>query len=119
MLEEKVVITDRYVMSSLILQRMDKVDLNFILAVNDKALLPDIQIIVTADSEIIQSRLSERKQLTRFEQGQRTIEELAFLQEGKAILSKLGVAILDIENSGSLQYNVSFISKHVLEAIGK
>jgi dTMP kinase len=115
----RVVITDRYVLSSLILQRMDNVETDFILTVNDKVIYPDLQIVVTAAEAVIQSRLSERKLLTRFEQGQRTVEELSFLQEGKVIIANLGVQIIEIENSGSLHDNVSLIVKRVLEAMKK
>jgi dTMP kinase len=115
----KVVVSDRYILSSLILQCMDGVDVSFILAVNDKAILPDIQIAVTANKDVIQSRLAERSQLARFERGWRTEEELKFLQKGKSILARLGVEVLDIENSEGLQDNVSFVIKHTLEAINK
>lgn len=110
-----IVISDRYILSSLILQGMDGVDDNFILAVNDKAILPDIQVALIADSNIIQARLSEREKLTRFEQGQRTCEEIEFMQRGEKQMEKLGVDILEIENTRSLQENVSLIIKHILE----
>ena len=42
----KIVITDRYVLSSLILQRMDEVSEEFILALNNEIVQPDLQIAV-------------------------------------------------------------------------
>ena len=112
----KIVISDRYILSSLILQCMDGVDADFIMAVNDKAIFPDIQVVLTADKTVIQERLSERGKLTRFEQGQRTDEEIKFLHKGKSLLSRLGVVILDIENTENLQENASLIIEHILEA---
>jgi dTMP kinase len=82
----KVVITDRYILSSLILQCMDNVDASFVLDINDGVILPDIQVAIEADADVIQSRLSERDKLTRFERGQRTTDELAFMKIGKAAL---------------------------------
>lgn len=112
----KVVISDRYVLSSLILQGMDGVEADFIMAVNDKAIFPDIQVVLSADRTVIQERLAEREKLTRFEQGQRTDEEIKFMQKGKSLLSQVGIEILDIDNTGSLQENASLIIKHILEA---
>lgn len=115
--EKQVVLTDRYILSSLILQRMDNVDVDFILATNKNIILPDIQIVVTADQDVIQARLNERERLTRFEQGKRTSEELHFLKEGAEILKNLGVEIIIIENSGDLSTNVSAIAKHIQKGV--
>lgn len=112
-----VVITDRYILSSLILQRMDNVDVDFILAANKNIVLPDIEIVVIASEDIIQSRLNERNQLTRFEQGNRTSEELTFMNEGVQILKKLGVETLEIENSTNLSDNVSAIVRIIKRAV--
>ena len=113
------VITDRYILSSLILQRMDNVNKEFILAINEKVILPDLQIVVTADKKAIQTRLSERNNLTRFERGQRTDEELAFLREGVNELSRLGTEVIEIDNTGGL--NDSVVSydygKHFVDII--
>ncbi len=67
----KIVITDRYILSSLILQCMDAVALEFVFAINSKIIIPDIQIAVNANTDILQARLNERDELTRFERGQR------------------------------------------------
>lgn len=115
--EKQVVITDRYVLSSLILQRMDNVDVEFILASNKNIILPDVQIVVRASQNVIQSRLDERKQLTRFEQGKRTSEELYFLEEGTEILRELGVEIVIIENTTALYDNVSAITKYIKKMV--
>ena len=52
----KIVITDRYVLSSLILQRMDEVSEEFILALNNEIVQPDLQVAVFADRDVIQNR---------------------------------------------------------------
>lgn len=112
-----VVITDRYILSSLILQRMDSVDAEFILAANKNIILPDLQIVVTADEGVIQTRLNERKQLTRFEQGNRTSEELMFLEEGVRTLCNFKVKMITIDNSSNLFDNVSIIAKYIAEVL--
>lgn len=117
--KEQVVITDRYILSSLILQRMDNVDMDFILSTHGKIVLPDIQIVVKANQDIIQSRLNKRDQLTRFEQGHRTSEELYYLKEGAEILKNLGVEIVEIENSGDITVNISCLVDHIRKAVGR
>lgn len=117
LVEKQIVLTDRYILSSLILQRMDNVDVNFVLATNEKIILPDIQIVVTASQDVIQARLNEREQLTRFEKGERTSEELYFLKEGTEILRNLGVEIFQIENSRNLSANIDAIKRHIHKAV--
>jgi dTMP kinase len=114
--KDKIVITDRYILSSLILQCMDTVESSFVLAANSRVILPDIQIAVKADVEVIQSRLNDRDKLTRFERGHRSVDELAFMEKGEAILREKGVAIFDVKNSGNLQDTVSLIIKYIMEA---
>ena len=68
MLEEgRIVITDRYILSSLILQGMDGVDADYILCLNEKFIKLDLQIAVYADEKTLQKRLGDREVLTRFE----------------------------------------------------
>ena len=113
----KIVITDRYILSSLILQCMDNVDASFVLAVNNMVILPDIQIAVKANVDVLHSRLYERSKLTHFEREWRSADELTYMEQGVSILIQMGVTILDVENSGCLRENVSHIIKCVKEAI--
>lgn len=109
-----IVITDRYVLSSLALQRMDNVSVDFILNINSNILLPDIQIIVEAKSDIIQQRLNQRNQLTRFERGNRTLEEMYFFRCGGEILSGLSIRTVTIDNSKNLDANVQYVVQTIL-----
>lgn len=105
-----VVLLDRYVLSSLILQRMDQVDVDFILAVNQNILAPDLQVAVEASVAVIEERLMRRnpETLTRWEQG-RTEEEISFLREGASILKDFGISTLMIDNTENLENNVTTI----------
>lgn len=114
---EHVIITDRYILSSLVLQRMDDVDMDFILAINQNVVLPDLQIVVMADPNVIQRRLDERKQLTRFERGNRALQELQFFQKGVEILDELGVKTITIDNSDNLNANVESIVQLILGVV--
>ena len=56
----KAVITDRYVLSSLILQGIDDVRDSFILNLNSEIVKPDLQVAVFANEDILQKRLAEQ-----------------------------------------------------------
>lgn len=60
------VVTDRYVQSSLVLQHLDGVDLDEIWSYN-RYVLPAITFFLEDDPEVIESRLAERRSLTRLE----------------------------------------------------
>lgn len=112
----EIVITDRYILSSLVFQCMDSVSTDFILSVNGNIIQPDIQIVVMADAEIIQSRLYTRGiDLVRFERGNRTNEEIYFLYEGIKILNDFGINMLEVENMNTIQSSallaVNYIKK--------
>ena len=63
----EVVITDRYVPTSLVLQRIDGVDLDFIWQLNAYAPRPDLAVILQADPAVLAARLAARGAHTRFE----------------------------------------------------
>ena len=65
----KIVICDRYVPSSYVLQRMDGVPLPFIEALNADTDRPDLAVILTADPATTAARIARRGAHTRFETG--------------------------------------------------
>ena len=108
MLEQrKVVITDRYILSSFILQGMDGVNTKFILDIND-------EIVKPADEKTIQSRLGERENLTRFEKNNQSGCELKYMNLGIKILMDLKTNILNINNQCDLDSNVDKIVSAIL-----
>ncbi|OZV72312.1 dTMP kinase [Micromonospora echinospora] len=62
-----IVISDRYVQSSLVLQRVDAVDLREIWSYNRYVLQPAISIYLVDDPQVIATRLAARRRLTRLE----------------------------------------------------
>ncbi|MEA4895645.1 MAG: dTMP kinase [Oscillospiraceae bacterium] len=108
-----IVLMDRYVLSSLILQRMDSVDLDFILAINSNILKPDLQFAISADSDVIQQRLQERDILTRFERGNKTNKELQYLDEGINCLTNLGINVFRLSNNNDLERNSLYITEEI------
>ncbi|MEX6494403.1 dTMP kinase [Fusobacterium animalis] len=85
----KIVITDRYILSSLILQAMDAVKDSFILNLNLKIIKPDLQLAIFADEKIIQERLEQREKLTRFEKNNQSKKELTNMKKGIEKLKEL------------------------------
>lgn len=101
----KLVITDRYVLSSLILQVMDGVSDTVVFDLNSNILKPDLQLAVFADEEILQKRLAERNVLTRFENGNQSNSELIYMKKGIVELDKRNVNVLCINNNDNLEIN--------------
>jgi dTMP kinase len=64
----KVVICDRYLPSSLVLQRLDGLDAEIIWQLNAGAYVPDIAVILNGDHPVIAERLRVRGAHSRFEQ---------------------------------------------------
>ena len=111
----KIVITDRYILSSLILQVMDGVKESFILNLNSKIIKPDLQLAIFAEEEIIQNRLKQRDKLTRFEKNKQSKKEINNMKKGIDKLRKLNVEVLCINNNDDLEYNANKIADYIIE----
>ena len=110
----KIVITDRYVLSSLILQRMDEVSEEFILALNNEIVQPDLQVAVFADRDVIQNRLKERSCLTRFEKGNKTNKELEYMEKGIQVLQEQGIDVFQLINDNNLGDSVAKVTQAII-----
>ncbi len=94
-----VIISDRYVESSLVLQALDGVDRDFIWSINSKVLVPDLSIILFGNDKIIKTRIDEREILSRFEKNYtRKQEQDLYLSVFNFIKEKKFNAVL-IENT--------------------
>jgi dTMP kinase len=63
----RVVISDRYIPSGLVMQRFDGIDPAFLWHLNAEADRPDLAVILEADPEVISQRLHERGPHNRFQ----------------------------------------------------
>ena len=113
--EGKIVISDRYILSSLILQEMDGVGTEFILNTNSEIIKPDLQLAVIADEKILQERLSERDVLTRFEKENQSKRELDFMEKGVRELRKHNIDIMNIYNNDNLDENVEKVISYIAD----
>lgn len=84
-----IVLCDRYVESSLVLQRLDEVDLDFILAINAGIPRPDLRFRLTAAPDTLRGRLAARTRdpHRRFEQSGGPERELELYETADSLLS--------------------------------
>jgi dTMP kinase len=96
----EIVICDRYIESSLVLQRIDGVATEFIVAINSGIPRPDLRIRLRAEPERIRERLLARPldPARRLEQSGGAERELELYEEADRLLAReyeLGVEVFD------------------------
>ena len=101
--EGKIVISDRYIESSLVLQGYDGVKTEDIWRLNCKFRIPDLSVILLGSEEIINHRLLERNELTRFEKKMTRRDELErYIKAAEFIRSK-GFNVVTFFNNTELE----------------
>ncbi len=96
----KIVITARYVESSLVLQRLDGLSLDFIWGLNCQILIPHISVMLMASPKELKRRLSERQQLSHYERMHLIEREVEYYEEAVLFLQshKFNPVIVENEN---------------------
>jgi dTMP kinase len=84
------VISDRYVQSSLVLQRLDGLSLAEIWTYNAHVLIPHLSVYLEDDAAVIAARLRERTVLSRLENEGSPARELALYQDAYRFLERQG-----------------------------
>lgn len=114
-----VVISDRYVESSMVFQVFDGVSADEVWNLNQNFLIPDISIIILASEYVIQKRLLERKVMTHFEKCMTRKEEIDFYKKAGVFLTNKGYNIVELTNDtiDDLQNNISKISEMMRKAL--
>ncbi|MFD8622734.1 dTMP kinase [Streptomyces hygroscopicus] len=92
----KTVLCDRYLASTLVLQRLDGVPESYLLAVSNGILLPDLAVILTAEPRAITSRLAARGARHRFHAPTREVQLYA---EAAETLRGMGVHVLEVDTT--------------------
>jgi dTMP kinase len=88
--EGAVVLSDRYVPSSLVLQRLDGLGLEEIWALNENARPPDLTVYLDDEVATIDGRLATRDENARFEAAGAAAREVAFYADAHAFLESQG-----------------------------
>jgi dTMP kinase len=94
----RVVISDRYVPSALVMQRFDGLDVPFLMGLNDRADKPDLAVILDADPAVIAQRLDERGAHNRFQLAPDSSQaEVGFYREATERLMRAGWGVLVVD----------------------
>ena len=86
----QIVISDRYIESSIVCQGFDGVPLEQIWDLNRNFPIPHLSILLIADEAVIERRLSQRKFLSDFEKRMSRQEEVQRYIEAKEFLERKG-----------------------------
>ncbi len=83
--EGRLVISDRYIYSSLAYQGSAGVDLKWVNTLNDRALKPDLAVFIDVSPEIVLKRLERRKSVMETLETQRCVREIymKFVEKGE------------------------------------
>jgi dTMP kinase len=94
----RTVISDRYVPSGLVMQRFDGIDLPFLWQLNERADRPDLAVILSANPEVIATRLQERGAHNRFQLTPDSSKaEVGFYREATERLMRAGYTVLSLD----------------------
>ena len=95
----EIVISDRYIESSLVLQAYDGVLLEDIWRLNCCFTIPDLSIVLLGDEKTISNRLSERSILTHFEKKMTREDEIKGYLNAANFLKAKGFNIILLKNN--------------------
>ncbi|MET8609859.1 dTMP kinase [Streptomyces misionensis] len=96
----EIVVCDRYVASSLVLQVMDGVPRDAVWELNRHADMPDLAVIINARVDAIEKRLRERGPHSRYEREPGGAErECALYYEAARFLMTAGVPVMQLDAS--------------------
>lgn len=111
-----IVLCDRYVASSLILQVLDGLSMSEVMNINTGILKPDLSVIVHANEKTINERLLDRTTLTRFERDFSSKREIELSFSAGKYLEGLGYKIEYVDTEESLVKNIERLGDMILGA---
>lgn len=114
----RLVISDRYVASGLVVQRFDDVDPDFLWQLNAHARRPDLAVILEADPSVIAERLEARGAHNRFQRlpgSSRT--EVTYYRQATSRLETAGYPILHIDCNGREPQQTAVVIRDHLRAL--
>lgn len=114
-----IVLCDRYIASSLILQVLDGLSIDEVMKINTNIVKPDICFILMAKEVTLINRLTLRKNLTRFERDYTSKEELELSVKAGEYLAKEGFVVEYIDTDQEIAISVEFITSSIKKLINK
>lgn len=111
----ELLISDRYVASTLVLQRLDGVPIDFLLLLNDYAPQPDLAVVLTASPGTIADRIAEAGVTHRFRADPTApTREVGLYGDAANVLEDLGAKVLVID---STEIPPSEVARRIADAI--
>ena len=110
-----VVITDRYIGSSLVFQKLDGVELPFLWKINGEFIKPHLSIIIIASEGVIVSRMATRSKFDRFEKSFSRAEEIRLFSEAASSMRRHGFKTCIFKNEDvDIKYAANILSEKIL-----
>jgi dTMP kinase len=111
----KMVISDRYLPSGLVMQRFDGIDPAFLWQLNAEVHRPDLAVILEADPEIIFERLTDRGAHNRFQLSPGSSHaEVHFYRQATDRLIQAGFDVLRVDcNQRPAEQSAAFIRRRL------
>ena len=94
----KIVISDRYVESSFVLQAFDGVSMDDIWRLNCKFQKPDLSVVLMCSSKVLEDRLASRDTLTEYEKKMTRVDEVQGYKKAVEFLSAKGYHFIEYTN---------------------
>lgn len=111
----ELIVSDRYLPSTLVLQQLDGVPFEFLVDVNRHVPMPDLAVILTAAPGLIAQRIAERGITHRWHLDPTGPgREVDLYREAAAYLMSRGVDVLILDNSA---YTPSEVAQRIADAI--
>jgi len=108
----EVVICDRYIASSLVLQYFDGMSKKKIWEMNKHILIPDLYVVVLANEKEIVERLKKREWFSKFEKNMSRAKEIKYFADVINYLKNRKFNMLRLDNhNGDLESSISTIVK--------
>jgi dTMP kinase len=110
-----IVISDRYVASGLVIQRLDNLDPEFLWQLNEEVDIPDLAVILEADPCVIASRLEARGPHNRFQLTPGSSHtEARYYRDAKERLTEAGFNVLSVDCAKRpAEQSAALISTHL------
>lgn len=117
--EGKVVISDRYIESSIVLQSFDGVPVDQVWELNKDFIIPDISIILLTNNNLLVERLQQRDVLSDFEKRMTRYQEIDGYRAAAAYLTDKGFRhlIYQNDNEDDLEKNTGDVFNVIMSTI--
>jgi len=116
--EGKIVVSDRYIESSLVLQCLDGLEMEYVWRINSPIVFPHLSVILTAKPSIIEQRMENRKKLGYFERNFSAAEEVEAYKKAFSFLKEKDFDIKTLDNGDiPLDYTIEKVTELILSVV--